>query len=78
MGCYNTVMVHCPRCGHQHEFQSKAGSCRFKEADIHSADGADAAAVAEEIGDKSFPCQGENCDASIRVKVHVSVQVYTT
>lgn len=25
MGCYDTVMVPCPQCGHREPFQSKSG-----------------------------------------------------
>jgi transcription elongation factor Elf1 len=27
MGCYDSVMVPCPRCGRKAEFQSKSGEC---------------------------------------------------
>ena len=27
MGLYDSVMVPCPRCGKEHEFQSKSGDC---------------------------------------------------
>ena len=27
MGMFDTVMVQCPRCGEEHEFQSKGGGC---------------------------------------------------
>lgn len=27
MGMYDSVMVNCPQCGEEHEFQSKSGEC---------------------------------------------------
>lgn len=27
MGMYDSVMVNCPQCGKEHEFQSKSGDC---------------------------------------------------
>ena len=27
MGMYDSVMVNCPKCGEEHEFQSKSGEC---------------------------------------------------
>jgi len=31
MGCFDTVLVPCPRCGAIDEFQSKSGDCLFEE-----------------------------------------------
>jgi len=27
MGMFDTVLVKCPKCGEEHEFQSKSGDC---------------------------------------------------
>ena len=27
MGMYDTIMANCPKCGEEHEFQSKSGDC---------------------------------------------------
>ena len=38
MGCYATVLVPCPKCGTEADFQSKGGECLlavFKLADAH-------------------------------------------
>ena len=31
MGCYDTVEVHCPKCGEAHYFQSKSGDCSMAQ-----------------------------------------------
>jgi len=31
MGMFDTVMVPCPRCGREAEFQSKGGECLLRE-----------------------------------------------
>lgn len=31
MGCYDTVVVNCPKCGREHYLQSKGGECLLKE-----------------------------------------------
>lgn len=30
MGCYDSVMVPCPECGTENEFQSKGGDCLLR------------------------------------------------
>lgn len=37
MGCFDTVWIPCPRCGHRNEFQSKAGSCSLYDFDLAEA-----------------------------------------
>jgi ribosomal protein L37E len=34
MGCFDSVMVPCPRCGERSEFQSKSGECLLKTYDL--------------------------------------------
>lgn len=31
MGMYDSVIVKCPKCGAEHEFQSKSGDCFLRE-----------------------------------------------
>lgn len=31
MGCFDTVMVPCPKCGTEDQFQSKGGDCLLRE-----------------------------------------------
>lgn len=36
MGCYDTVLVPCPKCGEITEFQSKSGDCLLNEYPLES------------------------------------------
>jgi len=27
MGCYDTIIINCPKCNEEHYFQSKSGDC---------------------------------------------------
>lgn len=37
MGCFDTVMVPCPKCGARSEFQSKGGDCILRTFDLENA-----------------------------------------
>jgi len=37
MGMYDTVIVKCPKCGKDHEFQSKGGVCNLNIYALHNA-----------------------------------------
>jgi hypothetical protein len=37
MGCFDTVMVPCPRCGTRQSFQSKGGDCSLAVFDLEEA-----------------------------------------
>jgi len=37
MGCFDSVMVPCPKCGKKHEFQSKSGRCCLDEYELADA-----------------------------------------
>ena len=37
MGCYDTVLVPCPKCGELYQAQSKSGSCSMSVFDFDSA-----------------------------------------
>lgn len=37
MGCYDTVMVPCPKCGRKEAFQSKGGDCLLRDFDLDEA-----------------------------------------
>lgn len=41
MGCYNTILARCPRCGEENEFQTKGGDCSLSSFTIDEAPGAD-------------------------------------
>ena len=36
MGCFDTVIVPCPKCGKEEQFQSKSGGCFLQEVDLSS------------------------------------------
>jgi len=36
MGMYDDVIVYCPRCGDEHEFQSKSGPCCLKRYSLNN------------------------------------------
>ena len=35
MGLYDTILVECPNCGTEHEFQSKSGKCMMRTYTLH-------------------------------------------
>ncbi len=37
MGCFDTVMVPCPKCGKMAEFQSKGGDCAMRVYGLNDA-----------------------------------------
>jgi hypothetical protein len=37
MGCYDTVLVPCPKCGEMEDFQSKGGDCFLAVYDLDKA-----------------------------------------
>jgi hypothetical protein len=37
MGCFDSVMVPCPKCGERREFQSKSGDCSLAVYDLEAA-----------------------------------------
>lgn len=45
MGCFNTVIVRCPSCDTNLEFQTKYGSCNFVITDLDDAEPLDAAGL---------------------------------
>ena len=37
MGCFDSVMVPCPKCGEKTEFQSKGGECLLRVYELKDA-----------------------------------------
>lgn len=37
MGCFDTVMIHCPRCKKEYDAQSKAGDCLLYQFELEYA-----------------------------------------
>ena len=62
MGMFDSVIVNCPNCGNEIEFQSKAGECRLKEYKISSVP----ITIAESIKDTIESCR--NCGTDITLK----------
>ena len=73
MGCYNTVVVDCPRCGYDNHIQTKAGTRVLSIKPIGNADLADIV----DVRDRSpHICQYGECDHEINVGVTREVHVY--
>ena len=36
MGCYDTVLANCPKCGEENEFQSKSGDCALQYYELQN------------------------------------------
>ena len=64
MGMFDRVMVRCPRCGEDVEFQSKAGECYMNR---YTPTDAPPAVLADTIGDKQA-CRG--CGAGSGIRSH--------
>jgi hypothetical protein len=69
MGMFDRVMVQCPKCDGQAEFQSKAGDCVLATYTLETAP----AAVLCDIHDDWSCC--EKCDHSFQVHVPCTVPV---
>lgn len=68
MGCFDEVIVDCPRCNDGFaSFQSKAGECRMKAYSIQSVP----PAIAADIGEEVQSC--EHCGAQIRLSFQIIV-----
>ena len=57
MGCFNSVMIPCPKCGELAEYQSKAGTCNLEKEQVHRADIRDVASANNE----TFVCWSCSC-----------------
>ena len=63
MGCFDTINVTCPKCGHKHQFQTKAGPCELK---VYRADRVPSA-IAYNILDDVQVC--DNCKSAFTLKI---------
>ncbi len=64
MGCFDSVMVPCPKCGQKSEFQSKGGDCILATYELHTA-------PADVLGDvnRHSPNVCERCGTSFGVRL---------
>lgn len=69
MGMHDTLVISCPRCGEETEFQSKAGPCSMTEYQVYDAPLAILAVVAGE----RFDCPG--CEKPFTVNVQFMTNV---
>ena len=70
MGCYNEIVIPCPKCGHINYFQSKGGDCSLS---IYSIQDAPIEDIAYLVDDSSLFC--DNCLALIKIKPTVKVEL---
>ena len=64
MGCYDTVLVPCPKCGERNPFQSKGGACSFTDYDLEECP----PDVLSDVNRHS-PIECEGCGTLYRVEV---------
>ena len=67
MGAYNTILVPCPKCGDEVEFQTKSGSCDYQSYKLNLAPIEDVTGIKGEI---------EECP-NCRSRVTVDIQVFS-
>ena len=75
MGCYDTVMVPCPKCGNRIPFQSKSGECILAEYDMEEAP----EDVLRDVN-RHAPYECEKCRIWFQVEVDITpavIQVVT-
>lgn len=63
MGMYDSVMVNCPQCGKEHEFQSKSGECLL---DVYTLKNCPDDVIANV--NRHSPCK---CDCGIEFEVDI-------
>lgn len=69
MGLYDTVMVPCPKCGHEEEFQSKGGACALDKYTLANAP----ADVLSDVNRHS-PARCSACGTHFKVEVTVTAR----
>lgn len=69
MGCYDTVLVPCPKCGHKSEFQSKGGPCLLRYFELSNCP----ANVMEDIN-RHAPNDCEKCGTKFHVQFEIVVR----
>ena len=60
MGCYNTIIAKCPKCGEENEFQTKSGDCSMSIFPLEDAPDADML-----DSNRHTPCPCIKCDVEL-------------
>lgn len=69
MGCYDTVLVKCPNCGTENDFQSKSGECLLNTYKLEDCP----TDVMYDINRHS-PCECYNCSTKFEVKFEMATK----
>lgn len=70
MGCYDTIMIPCPKCGEIYEAQSKSGDCLLREYKFE-----DCPEDVMENVNRHAPFICSNCQTSFMVEMTPSVKI---
>lgn len=70
MGCFNTILIPCPRCGEKYDYQSKSGSCSFTTETIEDAELEDIVEASNNV----LSCG--NCNASFKLHTKFEIEIY--
>lgn len=73
MGCYDTVLVPCPKCGTKAEFQSKGGDCLLRTFEL-----ADCPADVMDDVNRHSPHKCEQCGTTFSVTFEIKPGVPDT
>ena len=65
MGCFDTVIVKCPECKHEIEFQSKTGGCNMYEYSHNSVP------IDVVPGIVGYPERCENCYREVILQTNI-------
>lgn len=68
MGCYDTVLVPCPKCGEKAEFQSKGGDCLLRTFEL-----SDCPPDVMLDVNRHAPCQCPKCSTYFKVDYKIQV-----
>jgi endogenous inhibitor of DNA gyrase (YacG/DUF329 family) len=73
MGCYDTIMVPCPKCGELYEAQSKSGDCLLRVFDFNTAP----QNVMQNVN-RHAPFQCNNCKTIFKVQFNPTPVIVET
>jgi len=70
MGCFDEVIIRCPKCCEEIEIQSKAGDCSMCRYNVHEAP----VEILGGLNGETFECK--NCEHVFTAKVITNVVFY--